>query len=98
MQIIENWAEVQGQVMDLTSDDRSPDYVKAILQVTAVAPVAGFANLLGSAVGQLLTVRIPRAVAESRGVQPGATVASRVRKGGLHDALAHPDHLTVVSA
>jgi hypothetical protein len=97
VQIIENWSDLEGEVVDLGPSEQA-GFVVVRLRVEAVRDVPGVANLLADSAGSELSFNVPRAVAERAGVAPGARVAARVRRASLARAFVHPEHLRVVGS
>lgn len=58
VQIIENWADVIGTVVEPTSQGTRPGHVGIGIAVEAVAPVEGYPNLLADRAGQRVDVQI----------------------------------------
>jgi hypothetical protein len=88
----ENWADVAGTVARVAPSERE-GFVAVDVAVDRVEPVAGVANLLEGTEGQTVTVQLPVELADSAGVEVGAPVAWRLRRGGLEDVFADPDRL-----
>ena len=91
MQVIENWADVTGELVGLRPHPQLKDYASATLKLSDVKPVAGFANLFESAKGQTIEVNVPAThVPQIQNLQ-GSSVSWRVRKAGPTSNFAHPE-------
>jgi hypothetical protein len=91
VQIVENWAEVVGQVKAITGSDKGPDYRTMALDVEAVEDVEGFPNLVAGAAGSTLDVIVRSDAMARSGVGEGADVRLRVRKATPFEVFAAPD-------
>jgi hypothetical protein len=92
VQAIENWSDVRGKVIDVSS--AAPDgFVAAKVQLEQVRPTPGYANLFEGHEGETIELRIRRDKAQR--LAPGATIAARIRRAGPTAAYAHPDHWQV---
>ena len=80
VQVIENRAEIEGRLVALGADPARPDHQIATLEVGAVAPVQGFANMFASAPGTRLELVVSRDMAQALAV--GQTVRCRIRRTG----------------
>ena len=80
VQIVENHAEISGELLSVTPDTERPGFVVLDVQVTDARNVADFPNMFARDVGQTITVtaRDGRAAASAR---PGP-VTLRVKKTG----------------
>ena len=78
VQIIENWSELRGRVEAVTGD--GDDSVGLDVQVVAVEPVPGFANLLGETPGR--TIRVTLSLDGMPPPRQGDELRIRVRKAG----------------
>ena len=97
VQMIENWAEIEGTLTNLAASPRLSDFVVADVEVATVTSVEGFRNLLEDAAGTTLHVNLPAQVADAAGLRPGVRVAMRVRRAGPPPTIfAHPDHVAVL--
>ena len=76
VQVIENWSELRGRVDGVTVV--GDDAVDLEVQVAAVEPVPGFANLLGDTAGR--TIRVTLALEGGAPPRPGDELRIRVRK------------------
>jgi hypothetical protein len=94
MQIIENWADVVGTVVELRADDGVEGFTVVDLEVQGVTPVEGWPNLFEDAAGQRLLVSFPNELVEERAVAPGAVIRCRIRRGGTA-AYVHPEHVQI---
>jgi hypothetical protein len=95
MQIIENWADVQGRIIEIKPHPKLQDFVVVRLQVSQVSPVRGYPNLFESTEGKAIDVNIPTARAQTLSLRPGIVISGRVRKSNPTTAFVHPDLLSV---
>lgn len=98
VQAVENWAEVEGDVLSLgPARPPSPSgFVAAQLSAAEVRDVAGYPNLLGPGGDLVLLVRHERA--EAAGLAVGSHLVARARLAGPGRAFVHPEHFEVVRA
>lgn len=78
VQIVENWAEVEGVVTRVGEGDGRPELE---IEVESAQEVAGYPNLLADHVGRLITIILADDATELR-PEPGDRVRCRVRKAG----------------
>lgn len=95
VEIVENWADIEGSVRDAGLASEMPGFVKASVDIERAADVEGFRNLLADSTGAVVTVFVPSALADERGLQPGRRLVARVRKAGPDGTFVHPDHVEV---
>jgi hypothetical protein len=93
MQVIENWADIRGKIRSVSEPGDIPGFTTALIDVSNVTPVAGFANLFEHANGQTVRINIPESAAHRLPLTAGGLIAFRVRRGGPNTAFAHPDKL-----
>ena len=93
MQVIENWATINGRVKDLQVHPALAGYACVRVEVSGVSPVGGYANLFAWAVGQTIAVNVPAQCQGKRLPGPGEAVSWRVRKGGPEAVFIDPDSL-----
>ncbi len=88
VQVVENWAQVEGVVRGRERSPVGTALVSVILAVSRVDDVEGFPNLLHEAVGRDLGVLMPAAAADRAELRDGACARCRVRKASpaLHFA------------
>jgi len=94
-QIVENWSDVEGIVREVVSAPELPGFVEVSLDVGKAADVEGFRNLLADSTGTELSLFIPTALADERGVRAGARLVARARKARPDRAFVDPDYLEV---
>jgi|SRR5215467_7585513 len=80
VQVIENRAEVEGQLLAMRDDESRAGYKRATIAVRAVQPVESYPNLLGEAVGTTLEVVVPADAAHS--LEVGSYLRCRARRTG----------------
>lgn len=95
MEIVENWADIEGSVRDVAPAPEMPGYVKASIDVEGTADVEGFRNLLAGSNGAVITVFVPSTLADERGLKPGTRLVARARKARPDRTFVHPDHVEV---
>lgn len=78
VQVIENWAELDGCLLVMQDDESRPGYKRASMQVHAVEPVACYPNLLQEVVGKTIEIILPDDVARS--LELGGNLRCRARK------------------
>lgn len=93
IKVVENWAVVQGKIVNISPHNELGDYVTATVEVAQVTPVSGYPNLFSWAVGKQITVNIPSAKASELSLAPGNEISARVRKSGPTSAFVDPDSL-----
>ncbi|MEZ4663443.1 MAG: DUF4160 domain-containing protein [Caldilineaceae bacterium] len=92
--VIENWADVTGQVLE-TRPGQSEKFVEVNLQIEAAVDVEGMTNLVAPLVGKTMWVNMPCDLAESLDVEVGVVVQARVRRLTADLAYVHNDYVTV---
>jgi hypothetical protein len=80
VQVIENWAELDGRLLAMQDDESRPGHKRVSLEVRAVRPVAPYPNLLQEAAGKTIEVILPDDVARS--LELGSDLRCRARKSG----------------
>jgi hypothetical protein len=90
-QVVENWSEIRGRVVDATPSTSRPDFVDLIIDADEVDDIDGFANLLADVAGTQIDVLVPRAALPDD-LDAGTAIICQVRRArsGL---FAHPDHV-----
>jgi hypothetical protein len=96
VQARENWAEVQGEVIELQPTVSVPGYVSALVQVQQSGAVPGFANLLSWSTGHRLEILIPAERSDELALKPGRRLKAVVQKTGPHQIYARHDSITLV--
>jgi hypothetical protein len=90
---IENWALIQGKIIDLGPHRELDQYATATVDVTQVTPVSGYPNLFAWAIGKQIPVNIPVDKASALSLTPGNEISARVRKSDPTNAFIDPDSL-----
>ncbi|MFL5298378.1 MAG: hypothetical protein ACJ798_18520 [Phenylobacterium sp.] len=80
VQVVENRAEIEGQVLSIADDESRPGHKRATIAVSAVRPVESYPNLLAETAGQQVEVIIPQDAAGA--LKPGARLRCRARRTG----------------
>jgi len=89
VQVIENRADIEGQVVALTDKVR-PGHRLVTIEVGTASPVEGYPNLFNSVVGKHLDVIVPSEQAAALDV--GAPVRCRVRRAGPNTVIGERCH------
>jgi hypothetical protein len=93
--IVQNWADIEGNIDDVRPSEHLPDFVTARIAVKRVNAVQGMPNLFAGTSGTTLEVNIPADLVRKNALHKGQVISLRVRKGGPDNAFAHPDSLRV---
>jgi len=93
MQVVENWADIEGQIVAVKPNPLMDNFVTAQIKVANVVPVPGFPNLFEQAKGSIIEVNIPASKAKELSLSAGKAISGRIRKGGPTTAFVHPDFL-----
>lgn len=88
VQVIENRADLEGQVLSVRVDAKRPRHRTVTIAVGAAAPVEGYPNLFAQTVGSSLDVIVP--VEKVQALNAGSKVRFRVRRTGPFTVFA--DH------
>lgn len=90
MQVVENWAELHGSVVDVLARDGEADQEVRVL-VESVDSLVGWPNLLaGLDAGDVVDVRWPSAAGEVPPFRNGSSITWRVRVAGPGKVVGHP--------
>jgi hypothetical protein len=93
MQVVENWAELQGDVLEYIPDPNLPNHTISRIKVRTIRAIEGYPNLFQSSVGQVLEIKLP-VPKQSRDLPPVSNaVVWRIRRGGPQSIFIHPDDL-----
>ncbi|MDQ3898863.1 MAG: hypothetical protein M3326_16745 [Actinomycetota bacterium] len=90
VQIVPNWADLEGEVVGVEPSDRLPDFTVVRVRVEKVTPVEGYADLLENCRGQVVAVLVRNEVAAAHGVDLGAHITCRARRADHRTVFAHP--------
>ena len=93
MQVIENWAEIKGEILEVRPHPSLSAFVIAQIKVEIVSAIGKFPNLFEGAKANIIGVNFPTAKADD--LKPGATITCRVRKSGPDSVFADPDSIRV---
>jgi hypothetical protein len=95
VQIVENWADLEGDVRSVTrgSDVNGFDVVE--LDVRATRDVGVFPNFFAQSVGEVVRVYVPHDIVVGLPLNPGARVNCRVRKAGPTRVFIDPRQVSV---
>jgi hypothetical protein len=97
VQVIENWALLEGIVESIEASDVRDDLAVVLLAVDHVELVEGYPNLLDEALDAIAPVTIPREALNEQAVEPGARVRLVARKASPFAIFARPDTLAVIA-
>lgn len=95
MQIVENWADIEGELVSIDPHPSLPNFVTGSVRVKKVQNVGSFPNLFIATQGQIIPISIPADLARQRGIALNAQFSGRIRSGGLGKIFADPDHLDI---
>lgn len=89
--MVENWSRLEGTVVAVAPAADLAAFSVVQVEVSAVAAVASFPNLLAETAGTRLNVYVANDLAGRLALAPGQRVRGRVRRGGPTRIFAHPD-------
>ena len=89
--IIENWADVKGELLDTYPSPAVDGFVTLELKVNDVENVEGFKNPLDDKKGEVIRVNVKEDVIQDMDLKPGARLSCRVRMAGPKKFFAHPE-------
>jgi hypothetical protein len=98
VQVVENWASLEGTVRSTRPSQLGPDYVEVDLAVERVEPVEGFRNLFPEAENTVISVTFPGDIVEKLGLRAGDRIRCQARKASPFAAFAKADEVRIVSA
>ena len=93
VQIIPNWAELEGEVVLVEPSDRLPDFTAVHVRVDEVKPVEGFPDLLQESRGQVVPVLVRNDLAATSELDVGVHVSCRARRADPRTVFVHPHRL-----
>ncbi|HEV7473875.1 MAG TPA: hypothetical protein VGN90_07490 [Pyrinomonadaceae bacterium] len=93
VQVVENWALIQGKIVAIGPNAELGDYLSATIEVSQVTPIDDYPNLFSWAIGKQITVNIPAAKASELSLAADDKISARVRKSGPTSAFVDPDSL-----
>ncbi len=97
--MIENWAKVLGQVLDVADDDELENFDNVEVFVEQVEPVEGYPNLidiyLEEAEEPHICVLVPKELVQEYEIEEGVVIECRVRRAGLERIFAHREYIIV---
>jgi hypothetical protein len=93
VQIVENWADIKGEVMNSDPSKAAGDFIPVEVKVNDIKDVKDHRNLLADKVGEVIEVNVPKSLWESLDVKKGETAVMRVRMASSRKLFAHPEHL-----
>lgn len=95
MQVIENWADIQGTIVGIQEHPTLDGYDSVRVKVSEVKPVAGFANHFQNAAGTEVTINVPHDVVNSKMMRADVEIGGRIRNAGTDRVFLNPDQLEV---
>lgn len=95
MQIIENWSEVSGELLDHYPSQTNKGFVTLEVKINDVRDVEGFKNLLDDKRGEAVHVHVPESLWQGTEPKQRAKVSMRVRMGPSRKLFVHPEHFKV---
>jgi hypothetical protein len=95
MQIVENWADVNGKLLNTQPSKTADGFVTLEVKVSDVKDVESFRNLLNDKQGEVIQVNVPESLWREMEKNPGTTVSARVRMGPARKLFVHPERLKV---
>lgn len=95
VQIVENWADVKGKLLDSYPSKVADGFVTLEVKVSDVKGVEDFKNFLEGKEGEVIYVNVKEELAEGMELKPGAKVSCRVRVAGPRKLFAHPERVKV---
>ncbi len=90
--IVENWAEILGEVEGISPSPEIGGFDEVEVLVREVYPVEDFPNLLEEAQGSTLKVYFPHELATELDLCAGCGVRCRVRKASMARHFVHREH------
>ncbi len=96
VQVIENWAFLEGVVQTVGSSGVRDDLVTVDLVVDRIEPDEKFPNLFGEELQSSVSVVIPEKTVRQLDVRPGVRLRCRVRKASPFAVFADATDVTVV--
>lgn len=95
VQIVENWADIEGRVDQVAPAPDDPSMVAVSVALDMADDVEGFRNLLADSRGSVVTVLLRSDIASERGLVPGTRLVARARRSGPDRTFVHPEHVEV---
>ena len=96
VQVIENWAYLEGVVQAVRSSGVRDDLVAVDLVVDRIEADARFPNLFGEELQSAVSVVIPETTVRQLDVRPGVRLRCRARKASPFAVFADPTDVAVV--
>lgn len=100
VQMIENWADVLGEVLEMLPAGDLDDFEQVLLLVQRVDSVEDFPNLVATYLeetgDQHLAVLVPIDLVVSYHITQGVLLACRVRRAGPDRVIVHRQHVQVL--
>jgi hypothetical protein len=87
VQIVENWAELEGELE--TVSQASDDMLDLRVRIVGITPVEGFPNLMADEAGNTIPVSL-RIDEETPGLRVGQRIRLQVRKAAAERFFARP--------
>ena len=96
VQVIENWAILEGSVDEIRPSDVRNDLAAVDIAVQRIEPFGDFPNLFPDAEGTVVAVTMPKEVVRDRSLSAGSRVRCRVRRASPFTVFAKPDEVSVL--
>ncbi|MGE3977913.1 MAG: hypothetical protein AB7F94_10040 [Nitrospira sp.] len=90
---IENWTDIDGRVHALIPSTDVPGHVVVNIQVNRTKAVEGFADLLATTIGTIISVYFTQEAAQQARVVIGARIRCRIRRAGPQKIFVHPTNI-----
>jgi hypothetical protein len=100
VQMIENWADVLGEVLEVMPISDLADFDQVVLLVQRIEPVEDYPNLVETYLQEAgeprLVVLVPVEVVLTYQITQGVLLACRVRRAGPDRVIIHRQHVQVL--
>ena len=93
MQVVENWAELHGQVTEYLPDPAAPGHTIARVKVNEVRSLEPYPNLFKSSAGETLEIKLPIPKLPRALPPVDGRIVWRIRRAGPQMIFVHPDSL-----
>lgn len=93
--IVENWADVKGELVDSYPSKTSDGYITLEVKVKDVKNIKDYKNFLADRVGEVIQVNVSESLLQGKDIKPGGKASMRVRMASSRKFFAHPEHLRI---
>jgi hypothetical protein len=93
--IVENWADVKGDLVDSYPSKTSDGFITLDVKVKDAKNIKGYKNLLADRVGEVIQVNVPESLLQGKDIKQGGKASLRVRMASPRKFFVHPEHLQV---